>query len=100
MNRSRHELLTFAEIFELPLALNVHAAALALGVSRSTVYRRIKDGALPLPVIRLGRRYIVPTAPVLRALGIEQRPVDPADVRDGTEASASWQYADHEQTED
>lgn len=84
--------LTFAEIFDLPLTLDVRTTAAAFGVSRSTIYRLIQDGSLPVPVLRFGRRYRVSTALALRALGIERCPLDPEDVSDGAQEAASWKY--------
>lgn len=52
--------------------LPVERAAELLGYSRHTAYAAIRDtGALgPVPVLRIGRNYRVPTRPLLRALGV------------------------------
>lgn len=91
---------TFAEVFDLPLSLDARTTARAFGVSRTTIYRRIRDGALPVPVLRLGRRYAVPTVAVLQALGIELSPVDPDDVLDGVGLAVPPPNPEDNETED
>ena len=43
----------------------------ALGVSEWAVYEAIKRGTFPVPVLRVGRRIVIPTVPLRRALGME-----------------------------
>jgi predicted site-specific integrase-resolvase len=50
--------------------VSVQVAAAALGVSFSTFYAAVRAGEEPVPVIRCGKRIVVPTAPLKRALGI------------------------------
>lgn len=50
-----------------PLALTVEQAAEKLGVSRSAVYRAIREDGLPK--VRLGRRYLVPLSRLEEWLG-------------------------------
>ena len=64
--------LTFAEVFDLPSTLDLSTAAKALGICRATAYRWIRADAFPCPVLRVGRRYRVPTVLLMVALGIEQ----------------------------
>jgi hypothetical protein len=45
-------------------------AGAALGMSRTQTYVAIKAGEFPVQVIRVGRRIIVPVAPLLELLGI------------------------------
>ena len=52
---------------EEPVCSVVRAGQI-LGVSRSTAYAAVNDGEIPS--IRLGRRLVVPTAPLLRMLGL------------------------------
>ncbi len=60
---------TFPNPESKPL-LTVGEAAALLGVSRSTAYRRVEDGTLP--VLRLGERTTrVITGELLRMLGFE-----------------------------
>ena len=51
----------------LPPTISVENAAELLGVSRSAAYRAVKAGQLQ--TFRMGRRLLVPTAPLLRMLG-------------------------------
>lgn len=47
--------------------LTVEEAARVLGVGRNTAYEAVKHG--DLPVIRIGRRMVVPKAAIERLLG-------------------------------
>lgn len=85
MSPMERQTLTFAELFELPLVLDVRTTARAFGVCPATVYRQIHEGRLPCPVLRIGWQYRIPTAGVLRALGIEDLPVHTADVEAGAD---------------
>jgi excisionase family DNA binding protein len=52
---------------DLPPTISVEHAAELLGVSRSAAYRAARAGQLV--TFRVGRRLLVPTAPLLRMLG-------------------------------
>ncbi|OLF04701.1 hypothetical protein BLA60_39460 [Actinophytocola xinjiangensis] len=65
INLSREELLA------LPTAVDLVTAANALGISRTKAYRMARFEEFPVPVLRLGNSYRVPTAPLLRFLGID-----------------------------
>ncbi|MGK5530940.1 helix-turn-helix domain-containing protein [Streptomyces sp. URMC 129] len=71
--------LTFGEIFELPVTIDVRTAARAFGVCPATAYKLIRLGAFPCEFLRMGHRYRIPTASVMRALGIEERPIYAAE---------------------
>jgi excisionase family DNA binding protein len=60
------------------LTITVEEAAAALGIGRTAAYEAVRRGELE--TLRLGRRVLVPTAPLLRLLGLEDRPgtEDPA----------------------
>ncbi|KXP08787.1 hypothetical protein [Tsukamurella pseudospumae] len=45
-------------------AVNLGVAAVLLGVSQATASRTVADGTFPVPVVRMGTRVIVPTAPL------------------------------------
>jgi len=51
---------------EEPVCSVVRAGQI-LGISRSTAYAAVNDGQIPS--IRLGRRLVIPTAPLLRMIG-------------------------------
>ncbi|MFG2176126.1 helix-turn-helix domain-containing protein [Streptomyces niveus] len=78
-----HEPLTFAEVFNLPVAVDLRTAARALGICTDTAYRLVRQGAFPCPVMRVGGLYRIPTSPLIRALGIEERPVYAVDLETG-----------------
>jgi len=55
----------------LPPVLDVETAGRLLGLGRSAAYELVKAGAWPTPVLRLGRRWRVLTAPLLALLEID-----------------------------
>jgi excisionase family DNA binding protein len=59
------------DLAALPAVLNVEQAAEVLDLSRTAAYELIRNGEWPTPVFRLGRLIRIPTAPVLRLLGLE-----------------------------
>ena len=59
--------MTSLEPSNLPLTIKVEQAAMLLGISRSAAYRAAKAGQLQ--TLRMGRKLLVPTAPLLRMLG-------------------------------
>lgn len=50
-----------------------------LGIDRTTGYRAIRANTFPVPVIRVGRIYRVPTVPLRRLLEAPDAVVDGAD---------------------
>jgi len=60
---------------EEPVCSVVRAGQI-LGISRSTAYAAVNDGEIPS--IRLGRRLVVPTAHLLRMLGLDYKVDDAA----------------------
>jgi excisionase family DNA binding protein len=68
------------DLAELPAVLNVEQAAEVLGLSRTAAYELIRTGEWPTPVFRLGRLIRIPTAPVLRLLGVA--PANPSGDRE------------------
>ncbi|MEE1828490.1 helix-turn-helix domain-containing protein [Streptomyces sp. BE20] len=97
--RSRTRL-SFGEAFDLPLTIDVRTAARALGLCPATAYKLIRHGGFPCLVLRLGRQYRIPTANLLRALGIEERPVYPADLRVGVDFAQQRDRASEFEMED
>ncbi|MBA9003025.1 helix-turn-helix domain-containing protein [Thermomonospora cellulosilytica] len=75
--------LTFAEVFGLPLVLDLRTAAKALGICPATAYRLIRSGAFPCTVLRVGHHYRIPTALLMEALGVEEVPVLAEDIESG-----------------
>ncbi len=50
--------------------VDVPTAADMLGIPHRQAYELIKRGQFPVPALRLGRRIVVPTRPLLDALGV------------------------------
>lgn len=71
MTDPAREGLTRAELLALPVVVDVPTAARALGLGRSTAYELARRDEFPCPVLRVGSSYRVPTAGLLRVLGIE-----------------------------
>jgi len=51
--------------------ISIRDAAPLLGISTSTAYAAVKAGTFPVPVIHIGSRISVPTAPLRKLLGID-----------------------------
>ncbi|MEU3398161.1 DNA-binding protein [Streptomyces filamentosus] len=75
--------LTFREIFDLPVSVDLRTAARAFGMCLGTAYRLIARNAFPCPTVRVGHRHRVRTVELLAALGIEERPVFADEIADG-----------------
>lgn len=71
--------LTRAELLALPVVIDITTAARALGLGRSTAYELARRGEFPCRVLRIGSSYRVPTADLLRVLGIDlgEQPAPP-----------------------
>jgi hypothetical protein len=62
---------TAAEVSALGVRTDVPTAGEILGgLCRDESYRAVKRGNFPVPVIRVGRRMVVPVAPILELLQI------------------------------
>jgi len=62
--------ITRAELLALPVAVDLTTAARALGLGRSTAYELARRREFPCRVLQVGSSYRVPTADLLRALGV------------------------------
>lgn len=62
---------TLSEIQRWPASVDVPTAATAFGISRSHAYELITRGQFPAKIIRVGNRYRVITASIVRALSDE-----------------------------
>lgn len=60
-----------AELLRLPAAIDLDSANRAIGLGRSKGYELARLGEYPCRVLRLGKKYRVITADLLRLLGIE-----------------------------
>lgn len=50
--------------------VTLKVAGKALGIGESSTYTAVKNGTFPVPVIKIGGRYTVPTAPLRKLLGL------------------------------
>jgi hypothetical protein len=72
--------LSRAELLELPPVINLVTLGRALGLSEPVVRERARKGefaALGIRVLHLGAQYRIPTADVLRFLGIDDAEPQP-----------------------
>lgn len=59
------------EVRALGVVTDLRTAFSVTGMGASTGYAAAKKGELPFAVLTLGRKYVVPVAGLLAALGIE-----------------------------
>jgi hypothetical protein len=62
--------LTFDELHALPTVVDLMTAARALGIGRTKAYQLAQTGQFPVRIIRVGTAYHIPTAELLKTLGI------------------------------
>lgn len=58
------------ELLALPAAIDLPTAGRALGIGRNKAFELARRGEFPVRVLRLGNSYRVPTAEVLKTLGL------------------------------
>jgi len=58
------------EIDALGVSCDLRTAARALGISKSSAYELAKRDEFPVRVIKIGARYVVPTADLRALLGL------------------------------
>ena len=62
---------TVESVRNLGLTTDIETAASILGIGRTKAYELAKASDFPVPLLRIGRRYIVPVPAILRVLGSE-----------------------------
>lgn len=62
--------LTFDQLYALPTVVDLMTAARALGIGRTKAYQLAHADQFPCRIIRVGTNYHVPTADLLRLLGV------------------------------
>ena len=72
--RAAVEPMTQAELRALPPLVDLMTAARALGMGRTTAYELARTGQWPTPILRVGGRFKVPTAPMLTLLELSTDP--------------------------
>lgn len=55
----------------LGATIDIETAGAILGIGRSKSYELAKRGDFPVRVLRIGKRYLVPTPSILALLGID-----------------------------
>lgn len=60
------------QVRSLGVTTDVPTAGSVLGMSRHTSYELARRGAFPVPVLRLGRKIVVPVAGLVTALGLAE----------------------------
>jgi hypothetical protein len=56
-------------IRQLGMTTDVATAGAILGIGRTKAYELAKSGEFPVAILRIGRRYVVPTTAILTLLG-------------------------------
>lgn len=59
------------DLLALPSAISVPEAGRAMGIERTQAYRLARDGRFPVPVLKIGASYKVPSAALLELLGVD-----------------------------
>jgi hypothetical protein len=62
--------LTFKELHNLPTVVDLMTAARALGLGRTKAYQLAHADQFPCRIIRVGTNYHIPTADLLKVLGV------------------------------
>ena len=60
---------TSEAIRQLGMTTDIATAGAILGIGRSKAYELAKNGEFPVAILRIGRRYLVPTSAILALLG-------------------------------
>jgi hypothetical protein len=60
---------TIEAIRALGATIDVQTAGAILGIGRTKAYEMVRGGNFPVAVLRIGRRIVVPTPPILALLG-------------------------------
>ncbi len=68
---------TAEQVRTLGVRTDLATAASILGMGRTKAYDLARRGTFPVPMSRVGSRYVVPTAPLLKFLGVDDGPQAP-----------------------
>ena len=69
--RPTNEIWTIDAVRGLRATIDIETAGAILGIGRSKSYELAKSGTFPVRVLRIGKRYLVPTPSILALLEIE-----------------------------
>jgi hypothetical protein len=67
--------LTFKGLHALPTVVDLMTTARALGIGRTKAYQLAHTGQFPCRIIRIGTHYNVPTADLLKVIGVTSVPL-------------------------
>ena len=67
--------MTAEQLRALPAVIDVPTAAV-LAIGRTAAYELVRSGHWPTPIVRLGHRIRIPTAPLLALLSVSTDPAD------------------------
>lgn len=67
---SGRQVWTEQEVRALGVTTDVVTAGAVLGIGRVKSYELAKADQFPVPVLKLGRKYVVPVAGLLKSLGL------------------------------
>jgi len=62
---------TAEQVHALGVTTDIVTAGSVLGIGRTTAYRLARDNQFPVPVRRVGSRYLVAVAHLLQAVGLD-----------------------------
>ncbi|MGI5179558.1 DNA-binding protein [Dactylosporangium sp. CA-152071] len=65
---------TRERLIALGVRTDLVTAGAALGIGRTTAHALARRGEFPVPVLRLGNKYVVPTAPLFALLNVDVEP--------------------------
>ncbi len=63
--------MSLRDLATAPPTMNVPQAGRYFGLTRAKAYQLHAEGSFPVPVLTLGQRYLVRTADLARALGLD-----------------------------
>ena len=63
--------MSLTELGELPTVVDLVTAGKALGLGRTKTYELAQTGDFPCRIIRVGKKYLVPTPELLALLGYQ-----------------------------
>ncbi|MFF2650359.1 DNA-binding protein [Streptomyces sp. NPDC058045] len=70
----RHKTLSASEALDLPVMFDVWPTlGAALGIGRTTTFQLAREGALPIPIIRVGRQLRARRSDLLNFLGLQDQ---------------------------
>lgn len=63
--------MNLGDLDDLPVTVSVERAPALLGIARGLAYQLVRRGDFPVATLKLGRRLVVPTAALMRLLGLD-----------------------------